>query len=634
MLYPVALEPDDSTARLARDRVLEQFEDWHAQHGTGDPADCVSDVELLLDWKIDYGDGVLTKWDHSDVHEFLLEWCPRKLSMSGAETATVPDSVGSYLTFLAAQGLIGPGPAAELTAFAHSCAGRFRTAMDDPRNFGMAKSIVAAALDDGVDLADPDQLQAWMEQFNNRPEDARRALLSGPEPQRPAIPPVALPSEAELAASRAAAPVLAMFASLAAYVGEGRKLTAKGNLTRADARALVGLLGTGDTVDPVIREQTYELQSAADLPTLTLVYQWARKAGVLRVAKGKVIATKKGLALAADLGAYFDVALEALLDLGPVSVQWQRERYFATPEISEVLDESALLMLALLYAEPGPVPFDGLAEAATEIVFDVYAFGNEVLARSLIAGRLAGMLDAFALAGVVQRDGVVDAEWPMPTRRGGTVQLTPAGVASTNRLLVEAGYEAPTGGEFAAASATELLRGTDGAEFTVFAAESNAWMACREPRQAADELASAAEKLEPHLAHAALLLVTQLDPDVVGPALRRVAHVPHLRGAVIASLVDLDLEPPTTQYDPGDESWFPDLLLFRLLGDDLDSAVRTLALVGDRPGQVALLERIWRQPSPATGFVLEALGRAHPDKRIAKAARKASFRHRSSALAR
>lgn len=625
-------EPEDPAGQHARDRLIKEFEHWYAQHGTGDPADAVSDVELLLDWKLDYADGVLTKWDRSDVHEFLLEWCPGKLSVSGADAATVPDSVGAYLTFLATQGLLGSAPAAELTAYARGRAEEFRAAMDDPRNFGMAKSLFAAASGDGVDVADPDQLQNWIEQYNARSVDERRVRLPDPPPDRLSIPPVALPPEAELLVSRASAPVLAMFAALAAYVGEGRTLTAKGNLTRADARVLVDLLGTGDTVDGVIGERTFELQSAADLPTLTLVYAWARKAGVLRVAKGNVIATNKGLALSADPGAYFDDALDALLAVGPVSVQWKGGRYWAMPEVNEMLDEFALTVLALLYAQGDPVPFDALAEAATELVLDEYEFGNEDLARSLIAGRLAAMLDAFALGGAVQRDDVPgpDAQLPMRTRKGGTVRLTPAGLASTNRLLVEAGYDAPVAGKFADASATELLRGTDDAEFAVFAAETSAWLARREPMQAADELAAAAEGLEPHLAHAAVVLMTKLEPDTIGPALRRLGHVPHLRGAVIATLVDVDLEPPAAQYDPGDESWFPDLLLFRLLDEGPESAIRTLALVGDLSDQIALLDRLWRQPSPATGLVLEALGQQHPDKRIGKAARKASFRHRSN----
>jgi hypothetical protein len=42
-----------------------------------------------------------------------------------------------------------------------------------------------------------------------------------------------------------------------------------------------------------------------------------------------------------------------------------------------------------------------------------------------------------------------------------------------------------------------------------------------------------------------------------------------------------------------------------------------------------VIELMWRSDHPAAGQALEALGRHHPDKKIAKAARKAEFKARS-----
>jgi hypothetical protein len=48
------------------------------------------------------------------------------------------------------------------------------------------------------------------------------------------------------------------------------------------------------------------------------------------------------------------------------------------------------------------------------------------------------------------------------------------------------------------------------------------------------------------------------------------------------------------------------------------------------PGQEEqAIELMWRSAHPAAAQVLEALGRHHPDKKIAKAARKAAFKARS-----
>lgn len=252
-----------------------------------------------MDWKWSYGDGDLGRWRIGDVGEFLLEWCPRKLSASPADCVSIPGALAAFVTFLDADGLLASGssPAAALADAAASLAGEFVAAMGDASNFGLAKLLFRAAGADGVDLSDPDRLQEWITEFNAGPEEERRRIIPDTalaRPTRPALPPVAMPDDAEVTASEAAAPILTMFA---AFVGEGRKLTQTGNLTLADARTLVSLLGTGDAMDEQIGDRTFKTKSSAELPRLRQLYAWAKKAGVVRVARGRVIATKQGLAI-------------------------------------------------------------------------------------------------------------------------------------------------------------------------------------------------------------------------------------------------------------------------------------------------------------------------------------------------
>jgi hypothetical protein len=47
-------------------------------------------------------------------------------------------------------------------------------------------------------------------------------------------------------------------------------------------------------------------------------------------------------------------------------------------------------------------------------------------------------------------------------------------------------------------------------------------------------------------------------------------------------------------------------------------------------GLPAMLERAWRVDRPETEVVLAAIGTVHPDKKAAKAARKALFKYRSA----
>lgn len=327
---------DERTFRSAATAVLDAFGAWQRRHGVGqeDAERAGADVDLALDWKWAYADGDLGWWRTEHVVEFLLEWCPRKLSVFGADAESIPGSLAAFAAFLADAGLLAEGSSTlhELERSAAALAGSFMEAMGEPSQFGMAKSLVAAAQSDGVDLGDTSQAEGWMAAFNARPEEERRRVIPGPAAHtRSNLAPVALPSDEEVAASRAAAPVLAMFTKLSAFVGTGRPLTKTGNLTLTDAKALVELLGTGDVVDERIGQRTFRTRSAAELRRLRHIFAWARKAGVARVARGKVMATRRGQAMASDPAGCFDRTVDALMAAGPLSSQRLPDRWGPGP---------------------------------------------------------------------------------------------------------------------------------------------------------------------------------------------------------------------------------------------------------------------------------------------------------------
>jgi hypothetical protein len=239
--------------------LLEQFERWLVEHvgATSDEAaGVVADASVALDWKWGYGDGNLGCWEPEELAEFLLEWCPRKLSIPPEACGALPAAVQTLLRFLDASNLLDAAcaPVPVLEEAIDRLAPGYITAMGDPSQFGMAKSLFAAATADGVDLTDRAAADEWIAGFNARPEEERRRVLPGPAVRtrlgRPALPPVALPDDDAVLTSAGHAPVLAMFRGLAGYVGSGRKLTQKGNLALADAKALVNLLGCGARPHP------------------------------------------------------------------------------------------------------------------------------------------------------------------------------------------------------------------------------------------------------------------------------------------------------------------------------------------------------------------------------------------------
>ena len=231
-------------------------------------------------------------------------------------------------------------------------------------------------------------------------------------------------------------------------------MTQKGHLTLADARALVELLGTGDLMDEQIGDRTFRTTSSDELYQLRQVFAWAKKAGVVRVVHGKVVATKRGLGLASDLGGSFDRAVDALLAIGPLTSQRFPDAWFAWPEVDKVLDSVSAHLLIAPYGAQTAFPLEDIAATATGVVLDAFSFqleDDEVLRR--VTTDVTDIMDAFELAGVVQR---IDAGDQGDGRRrpGGLVALTPAGVVCARRLLAATGYDTPAAGRLADVSAT------------------------------------------------------------------------------------------------------------------------------------------------------------------------------------
>lgn len=106
--------------------------------------------------------------------------------------------------------------------------------------------------------------------------------------------------------------------ALTRWAGSGHKLTQTGQLTMADARHLVGLLDTGDQIDPTIGERVFHTRSSADLSGLTTVLAWARATGLVRVIGGRLVAVKKNQRLLEQPTALWAVMFAAFDRLAPV----------------------------------------------------------------------------------------------------------------------------------------------------------------------------------------------------------------------------------------------------------------------------------------------------------------------------
>ncbi|SEC19651.1 hypothetical protein [Streptomyces sp. PAN_FS17] len=467
------------------------------------------------------------------------------------------------------------------------------------------------------------------------------------------LPPVRLHPEAELARDALSTPLLSRAARLARWAGPDIRIDAGGGLVDEQLPAAAGELGlSGDDAAAYAAEAW---RVAVDTGLVEIVDE---EEGIVEA--GAELALLTGGAphdvLAVWLGALETVLADAsvpdlddLVDAMDQGGEVDLSQLDWDPEAEAEFLDGVLGNLYLLTASEdgpgdGPVPLPALA-ASMIVPSDMGEPTNDVLEQvSDAMMRLDDQFRLLAPVGLVEYQPVDEAlmadaeaaeELPggiddTDVSRYGMVRLTPLGLYGMRARLLEAGFEAPAVGDLADKGADVLLDGT--ATFPQAAAqtETEQWLARRESLAAARELLAAARGGD---AGAPLRrLRCQQALSLVGPeaepALREVLDDPELGGLARVWLT---------------ETGFPDVpapsqdLVFWLT---VDTVAAQLAAEGNSEELQALVEGLaaqhsgffaaaWRVDHPATADVLEAMGRLHPDKKVAKEARKAAFKARS-----
>lgn len=221
----------------------------------------------------------------------------------------------------------------------------------------------------------------------------------------------------------------------------------------------------------------------------------------------------------------------------------------------------------------------------------------------------------------------IDAE---EISRYGLVRLTPLGVYGVRERLVEAGAHAPVLGDLTDAPAFELLGALAGYPDHAARAEAELWLAGRKPVDAARELLDASQGDDAEAPGRRLMCQQTL--TLVGaeaePALREVLDDRRLGGLARVWLTEQGVANVPV---PGPDMVFwltIDTLAAQIAADEDPDELADLVrdLVSRHEGFFAAA---WRVDHPATAAVLETMGRLHPDRKVAKEARKAAFKARS-----
>ncbi|MFU8841948.1 MAG: hypothetical protein ACNA8R_14740 [Nitriliruptoraceae bacterium] len=367
------------------------------------------------------------------------------------------------------------------------------------------------------------------------------------------------------------------------------------------------------------------------------MFRWARAARLVKVRKGELSATQAGRRLDRDVLQSVYQALHGLLELGVLAHRYREDLYGFEWYAGEVDAEVPVWLLELY--EQGQREIEDLAAEMWEWLrerFDLDDVAADKLAfhRGLVDSGVRRILGQLQELGIVIVTDVDRIETSVGTEdRGGVVGLTDLGVWAVRRMA-SVYLDAPVGGALVEVPAGQLLRqATDMAEDAT-RAELDAWIAHRDVADAAAELVAAlpgADDVAIGLAFGALLRIGA----PAAPAVRTLQGDPRLGPYATVWLVDtLQIEAEEVRVDEVDghvallhavlelrgphavTSWLP-----LMLGVRSDTGRDAIA---------ATVGELWRARSEAAGEVLDAIAAVHPDRPVAKAARKALFKLRSA----
>ena len=611
---------------------------------SGDPSADASELEALLDLMRDYlGIGTPADLGRGDLEELLLRVYPRKITvLDRADTEDTIPAVRDFLAYLAESGEMAAGAVRQLERELDRIAPRFADAVMDPSNWGTARSFVQAMAADGVDMGDQAAVDRWIAAFNARVDPAGGMFGVGEDdeddgediglkeafglPDR--LPPMRLPAEAELAGMARDAPLPGRLRALAAWLGTGRAVTENAELAGGDAAEATAALGLG----------------VRDIPGLDYYWRLALDAGFIELDEDETRAIP-GEAAQAWQDGDDDEVLDIWEMLFALVMDTLEVIASLDPRRSGELDffgQGAALAVTLFLARPDGLPVAEVSEVIRDAAVDELAPAHaEKTWQSWVRahGDPARLLfDQMAAVGAVR---ISDSE------DGDLARLTPLGLAAIRTQLAESDVEVPLLPPADQMTAADLLAMAEGASEEEFEAETAAWLAHRTPESAAADLLSAAAESDPASRMLAVGVVTEFGARAEA-AWRDALGRLELRGYAKIALAALAGGDPTgdmpagLDLTPDDLAWMlTDGLVMDGWAELDDDAEHDPAALGERlraalpAGQEpAVFEMMARVPHPDAASVLTVIGRHHPDKKIAKAARKSAYKAASRQVAR
>jgi hypothetical protein len=427
--------------------------------------------------------------------------------------------------------------------------------------------------------------------------------------------PVRLMPPAQLAAQARSAPLMGRLEALAGWLGRGRLVDSEDELSEADAAEAARWVGISRGYLPYLWEYAltagwFELddEPGSDRTWAVLgdtARRWADgdDAGALRV-----------------WSVLFAAVLSQALE---VAASWDRDASRKLKFEGQGVVVAMMLFLArragLSLADVGDLVMEGAVgerpSSRARRAWDgwVRKYGDP--ARLLVS-------ELSALRAVA-----------VPERSGGAVGLTPLAVWALREQVMRDGVKVPVlSARMEEMSAASLVMMADGVSEEDFRADAAAWVASRGPTRAARDLLSFAAFSRAQQRLVAVNLVRGIGP-AAHRAWRDAMQRPELRGyarialSVMAAELPRSTLPLAIEPDPDDLARVASDLLELAFGEAAADPQEIAAQFRDavpEGEEMWIIDLMSRSARPEVVQVLTVLGRRHPDRAIAKAARKAA----------
>ncbi len=597
----------------------------------------------VMDFKWGYLDGDLSRWTSEDIAEILLGLYPAKVMLDPEDLDLIPTGFAAFLRFLSHTGVLSVPNAHSAAELVEQFRPHFHAAALDEANWSMGKRLMTAARAEGYEMDDAQSLQRFMEDFNRKPFEERDALLgpstmlppgSGPAGDSIApLPPIALPPRDELEEAARAALWPERVRRLVEFVGDGRPVTDTGKLKLADGEALIEILGTNDRFNPEIGDRVFKTKSTVELPGVHSTFLIALESNTLALRGKKVVPGPNVNVLDDALESLYGLWLTLFRAIGPTQMRYRDDNY-GFGWYAEDLDEAVPMILLDIYRH-GPMEIDEIAAQIWTSLLDTFDLDHVSdhrleMESEFVEWSLRLAFDRLEEFGTVEVHGVEETPSPYggtPERSGGTITLTSLGKWVVQRFASRV-TSAPIVGALREATADELLAAASDLPEAEAAAEIDTW-ADHHGSDAATLLVDALRSAGETGRGLALRALLRIGPDAAA-AVSTLTGDPAFDQFVTIWRVDTLAADADDMACGGDPDRF-----VRLLGTVIEqwgpeAAVSAWAGPAARTGGLpAMLDLVWRVDRPETEGVLAAIGTAHPDKQISKAARKALFKYRS-----